>query len=996
MELATSPHSHEPESLRFHDLMHFLVHEILVVSSDYDAYVLEEDGHLGERLFSAYAELSLSSPRITHVPSAREALELLATRRFDLVITVVRLEDTDAAGLAKSVKEAYPDLPVVLLAFDEADLDHFPQGQPPSTIDRVFLWTGDAQILVAAIKLIEDARNVAVDARAGVQVIIVVEDQLRRYSSFLSLLYTELLRQSRSLVAEGQNVLHRITRMRARPRVLLATSFEGALDCYREFQDNVLAVISDLRFPRDGAEDPEAGFELVKRIRAETPEVPILLQSAQPESEVRARALGVWYAHKTSTTLLEQIRGFLKEALGFGDFVFRLPDYTEIARARDLYELSRLLRTVPEASLEYHGSHNHFSIWLNARGKFALARQVRPRSVSDFKNNEEIRRYLLDLLERELAHEQDGLIADYTAESSGPERRLVRLGGGSIGGKGRGLAFVNSMLARRQLRRRFPGIEIRVPRTIALGAEEFDRFLEDNAWTRESLLGADERAITARFLEGQMRDSTLKDLKRLFQDFHGPVAVRSSSLLEDSRSQPFAGIYATILLPNNDPDPQVRLRELRQAIKAVYASTFSRDAQSYFSGAPHSLEEEKMAVLIQEVVGRNYGERFYPQVSGVAQSHNYYPVGPQRAEDGVCMLALGLGHAVVTGGRSLRFSPACPAVLPQFASPRDFLRGSQSSFYALDLTRPTVDYHGGPESSLGLYGLDAAEADGSLSHMGSVYCAEDDAIRDTLNLSGPRVLTFNNILKWNEVPLADTLRQLLQMFRQWMGGHVEIEFAMNLDGEEGEDGRMPILYLLQVRPMATLEYVTDPCDPGTYPRPALLCRTSRALGHGRIDGIRDVVYVKRIAMDAYVTRGVAQQVGRLAEGLRHERAPFLLVGPGRWGTQDPALGIPVEWSQIAGVRAIVETAAEGRAVEPSQGTHFLQNITSLRIGYLTVGRAKSDGEDFFDRDWLDAQRALSETEAVRHVRLAQPLKIFLDGHRGRALVVKPEPPAAEA
>ncbi len=996
MELATSHRSHEPESLRFHDLMHFLVHEILVVSSDYDAYVLEEDGHLGERLFSAYAELSLSSPRITHVPSARQALELLAVRRFDLVITVAHLEDADAAGLARALKEAHPALPVVLLAFDEADLKHFPQGKPPAPIDHVFLWTGDAQILVAAIKLIEDARNVAEDARSGVQVIIVVEDQLRRYSSFLSLLYTELLRQSRSLVAEGQNILHRITRMRARPRVLLATCFEAALDCYRRYQDNVLAVITDLRFPREGAEDPEAGFELVKRIRAETPDVPILLQSAQPDSEARARALGVWYAHKNSTTLLDQIRGFLKEALGFGDFVFRLPDDTEIARARDLYELCRVLRTVPEASVEFHGLHNHFSIWLNARGKFALARQVRPRSVSDFKNMEEMRRYLLDLLERELAHEQDGLIADFAAERSGPERRLVRLGGGSIGGKGRGLAFVNSMLARRQLRHRFPGIEIRVPRTIALGADEFDRFLEDNAWTRESLIGADEGAITGRFLEGQMRDSTLKDLKLLFQDFHGPVAVRSSSLLEDSRFQPFAGIYATILLPNNDADPQVRLRELRQAIKAVYASTFSRDAQTYFSGAPHSLEEEKMAVVIQEVVGRNYGDRFYPQISGVAQSYNYYPVGPQQVEDGVCMLALGLGHGVVSGGRSLRFSPACPGVLPQFASPRDFLRGSQCSFYALDLTRSTVDYRGGPESSLGLYGLDVAEADGSLAHMGSVYCAQDDAIRDMLSLPGPRVLTFNNILKWNEVPLAETMRQILQMFRQWMGGHVEIEFAMNLDGEEGEAGRLPILYLLQVRPMATLEYVTDPCDPGFYARPAILCRTSRALGHGRIDGIRDVIYVKRFALDAYLTRGVAQQVGRLAEGLRHEGAPFLLIGPGRWGTQDPALGIPVEWAQIAGARAIVETAAEGRSVEPSQGTHFLQNITSQRIGYLTVGPAQGEGEEFLDREWLDAQCAHRETDAVRHVRLTHPLKIFLDGHRGRALILKPEPPTAEA
>ncbi len=1000
MDRSPAPVPHEPESLRFHDLMHFLVHEILVVSSDYDAYVLEEDGHLGERLFSAYAELSLSSPRITHVPSAREAMIVLSQRRFEVVLTVIRVEDTDATGLARMVKEKHPDMPVVLLAFDEADLNHFPGGRPPEILDHVFLWTGDAQILVAAIKLIEDRRNAVPDVTAGVQVIIVVEDQLRRYSSFLTLLYTELLRQSRSLVAEGQNVLHRITRMRARPRVLLATSYEQAIEWYERFRERVLAVITDLRFPRRGVEDPEAGFDLITRIRADKAEVPILLQSAQPDAEARACALGAWYAHKNSTTLLEQIRAFLKETLGFGDFVFRLPDYTEVGRARDLYELCRVLRVIPESSVEFHASRNHFSLWLNARGKFALARRVRPRSVSEFKSIEEIRQYLLDALERELTHEQDGLIVDFAAARTGPERRLVRLGGGSIGGKGRGIAFVNSVLVRRDLTRRFPGIEIRVPRTIALGTEVFDRFLEDNACSPKSLIGMEPDEITARFLEGQLRDSTLQDLRTLWQDFHGPVAVRSSSLLEDSRFQPFAGIYSTVLLPNNSPDPQLRVRELRQAIKAVYASTFSRSAQSYFSSSPHAIEEEKMAVVVQQVVGRDYGERFYPHVSGVAQSYNYYPVGPQRAEDGVCLLALGLGHGVVSGGRSLRFSPACPGVLPQYATPREFLRSSQNRFYALDLTRNTVDYREGPESSLGVFGLETAETDGSLAHVGSVYCAEDDAIRDNLSLPGPRVLTFNNILKWNAIPLAETMAGLLDLFRRWMGGHVEIEFAMNLDADEGEagpDGRpLPHLYLLQVRPMATVEYQSDPCDVGAYAPESVLCRTGRSLGHGRIDGIRDVVYVRNQKMDAFVTRGVAQQVGELSDSLRKDGAPFLLIGPGRWGTNDPALGIPVDWSQIQGARTIIETAMEGRSVEASQGTHFLQNITSLRIGYLTVtktGRAgDAPGEEYFDRAWLDAQPARKELAAVRHVRLPAPLRVILDGHRGRAVILKPDLP----
>ena len=985
--MTKSPHpSREPWFLRFHDLMRFMVREVLVVSPAYDAFIMEEDGRLEDRLVSVYTEHSLSLvPRITHVSTARRCLEVLEEARFDMVITVVRLEDADAGELSRQIKQRHPGLPVVLLAFDEADVTRLPA--LPATIDRTFLWTGDAQMLIAAIKLVEDARNVAADTNsAGVQVIIVVEDSMRRYSTFLALLYNELMSQSRSLIAEGLNPLHRLMRMRARPKILLTTTYEEALGCYRRFHENVLAVISDVRFPRAGIEDPEAGFELARAVRATDADLPLMLQSAEPELEARVLELSAWYANKNSATLLEQIRQFLKEALGFGDFVFRLPDRTEVGVAHDLYELRQQLVTLPVESLEFHASRNHFSMWLRARGMFELAGAVKPRTVGEFEGLDNLRQYLLDVLQQQFSLEQEGVITDYSPKQSGTARQLVRVGHGSIGGKGRGIAFVNAMLARHDLHERFAELDIKIPKTVVVGADEFDRFLEENALSRESLLAMDQAQVLDRFLEGQLRENLLADLESVFRDLTGPLAVRSSSLLEDSRFQPFAGIYATYILPNNHPDPKIRSRELRQAIKAVYASTFSRDARSYFSGIAYSVEEEKMAVVVQELVGIDYGERFYPHLSGVAQSHNYYPVGGQRAEDGVALIVLGLGHAVASGGVSLRVCPRFPEKLPQFATPRDFFKASQTSFFALDLTRQVVDFRAVPEASLGSYDLATAGGDGSLALVGSVYDASDDVIRDNPQVSGPSVVTFNNILKWNELPVAEALTELLQVFRKGMGGDVELEFAANFPAPGRDLDARSCLYVLQVRPMATAEFQGDVQGPADLDEELVFARTQRALGHGRIDAVRDVVYVKPMVMDATRTPAVAREVGSLTAPLQKEGTPFMLIGPGRWGTADPGLGIPVEWAQIAGARVIIETPADSRPIEPSQGTHFLQNITYLRMGYLTV--ASGLRNEYLDLAWLDAQAALAESQNVRHVRLAAPMTTYLDGRHGHALVVK--------
>jgi CheY-like chemotaxis protein len=965
--------------------MPFRVREILLVSSPYDAFILEEDGRLTERLFVEYSELNLTAaPRITHVSTGARAMELILSRRFDLVITMVRLEDVDVRAFGRRVKEQNPQLPIVLLSLHESDLRHYSAKLDPSAIDGVFVWTGDARILLAVIKLIEDKKNVEHDTRTGdVRVIVVVEDSIRHYSSFLSLLYGELMKQSASLIAEGVNEAHKLMRMRARPKIVLATTFEEASARLDQLFDYVLAVISDVRFRRGGREDPSAGFELVRRVRAKDPDLPILLQSSEAQSERLAAELGVLFIHKNSKTLGRQIRGFLRESLGFGEFIFRLPDRTEVGRSRDMFEMERVLATVPAPSLEYHASRNHFSIWFVARSMFHLAELLRSRTIREFGDIEAVRAYLLDVIHEARIHEHEGMITDFSVRQHDSESLFVRVGKGSIGGKARGIAFVNSLLARHGMR--LAGIDVRTPRTVAIGTDEFERFMEDNGLVEEVHRLTNDRDIILRFFEGRLSDTLERDLEVAFRDITGPFAVRSSSLLEDAQFQPFAGIYATYMLPNNHPNPEVRLDEVRRAIKAVYASTFSKNARSYFAGTPHSVEDEKMGVIIEEVVGRPHGPRFYPHVSGVALSYNFYPVGYQRSEDGLALVALGLGQIVVLGGKVLQFSLSTPGASLQFSTPADFLRDSQSSFYALDLATPIVDFVSSPEASLRLWDLSAAEDDGALALVGSVYSAQDDQIRDTLRGPGPRLVTFNNILKWNAVPLVPALRDLLRIVRQGMGCPVEIEFALDM----GDSKSPPCLYVLQVRPQAA-QLVHTPLDAESFEAEDILCKTSRSLGHGVIGDVRDIVYVKGQYLDPRAGLTIAAEVGEMNAELEAAHAPYLLVGPGRWGSSDARLGIPAGWAQIAGARVIVETPVDGRTVEPSQGSHFFHNITSLQIGYLTLnGHPSSNPEgDQLDTLWLDRQPSHRETTHVRHIRLEQPLHIVLDGKLSTATVLK--------
>ncbi|MEQ9503862.1 MAG: PEP/pyruvate-binding domain-containing protein [Deltaproteobacteria bacterium] len=957
-----------------HDLIPFRVREVLLVASPYDAFTLEEDAGIADQLLERYSELRLTaSPRITFVASGAHALAMIEQRSFDLVITMSRIGDVEAWSLGRRIKAMEPELAVVLLGFREAEFMRM--REDADIFDGVFVWTGDAAIVLAIIKLVEDAKNVAHDTEAGaVSVILVVEDSVRRYSSFLMLFYEELLKQSASLVEEGLNRRHKVMRMRGRPKILLATSYEDAVECIDRYADHLLALVSDVRYSRDGEEDSEAGYRLVEYVRERISELPVLLQSAERSVQTRAEALETSWADKNSTELPRRVSQFFRESLGFGPFVFRLPDRTIVGQAANVYEMEQALLTVPEASIEFHAAHHHFSRWLRARNMLQLARRVRPVSIESSGGVDAFRRDLRKMLRDAYAEESAALITDYSEREAWFDSPFLRLGSGSIGGKARGVAFLNALIKRRGLSERFDGLRIRTPRTIAIGTDVFDRFMESNA-LYPVVAEATQSQIVERFLQGQFDAELLTDLRSVLSELRGPIAVRSSSLLEDAQFQPFAGIYETCLLPNAHPNPAVRFEHFLAAIKRVYASTFSTNARAYLEGTPYAVEEEKMGVVIQEVVGQRYGPRFYPTISGVGLSYNYYPVSDQRAEEGLVMLALGLGRAVVSGGRVLQFSPKSPGQLPQFPSPRDALALSQKKFFAIDMEQ--TEFQPDPEGTLVELPIEDAEADGTLALAASVYDGANDILRDSLRDKGPRVITFSNLLKWNAFPLAEALDEILTATRDGMGSPVEIEFAVDVP-----EGWSPELNLLQVRPQVT-HANTGGVD--TIPEDGLWIRSAQALGNGVVRELRDVVYVRPGAtVDRNTSQIIADRVGALNRELS-ERG-YVLVGPGRWGTSDTSLGVAVAWGQISNAKVIVETPFDDRSVEPSQGSHFFHNIASLGIGYITVARL--DDTALYDVDWLEAQPAVYEDEYLRHVALEGSCTAYLDGRHSRAAVTK--------
>jgi len=971
----------------FENLMPFRVQNILLVSSLYDSFILREDGRLNELLIDESLELNLRQiPGITHVSSCAEALDLASSNpQFNLIVTNLTVGDMDAAQLAREVRRNGLDVPVVVLGYDYREIKSFVARNPVTDIDRVFLWQGTARILIAIVKYVEDKRNVLHDTRAmGVPVLLVVEDNIRYYSSFLPVIYTELIKQSRRVIQEGINVAHKLVRMQARPKILLSSNFEDAAQLVQEYRDYIFGLVSDVEFPWDGKLSPEAGFELARMVKSLTPDVPVVLQTSRTEFRPRAQAEGYSFLRKRSPTLLKDLRRILTDHFGFGDFVFRMPDQHEVGRAKDLTELEETLQTLPADSLMYHAQRNHFSHWLMARTEFALAAKLRPRKVSDFNGPEHLRRDLIESINEYRREQNEVLIGDFKPDTFKPsDSSFLRIGSGSLGGKARGLAFVRHLLRTRRITRRFPGVRISVPPAVVIATDLFDQFLAENNLGDFALHCDDGNEIQQRFLDAALPVPLQEDLKAFLSEVDYPLAIRSSSLLEDSQYQPFTGVYETFMLGNQQSSLQARLDELSEAIKRVYASTFSQHAKAYVRATPYRLEEEKMAVILQQVVGTVHGSRFYPDFSGVVRSHNFYPVEPMTFADGIAAVALGLGRTVVDGGKCLSFCPRYPRNLLQFSSVEDILANTQTEFCALELD-------GGAPTSAGpghlrevRFGLGVAEGDGTLHAVASTYSADNHAVYDGLSRPGARVVTFAPMLKHGIFPLAAILELLVRAGEDALGNPVEIEFAVRLPRAEepAEFG------FLQIRPL-TLARDNQDLTIDAVESSQLICKSTKVLGNGRIENLQDIVVVDSHRFERSRSQEVARAVAHFNATLSAENRPYLLIGVGRWGSNDPWLGIPVEWDEISGARAIIEAGFHDFRITPSQGSHFFQNLTAFQVGYFTVNPDADEGS--VDWQWLAEQPAVKEQGCVRHLQFATPLRVIMNSRTSQGVIFKPE------
>ena len=978
-------YAYDPQSRGFHHLMARRVRTILMVSNPYESFSMSRDYSLTQDIYGASQLLHLQNvPQIVTALSGKEGLSILETERFDLVLVSANLPDMDTPDFGRQVKAAQAGLPVVMVVFDGSWFDETYRGTEPEGIDRIFAWRGSAGVLLSIMKLVEDSQNVDRDLGiASIGTILVIEDAVEHYSLILPHLYTMLMQRTFMLVPEGINESDRQVRTRVRPKVLLARTFGEASALFEKYETSLVGIISDLHTFRDDRADPETGLRFLRTVAARAPGIPILVQSSEPNTAEVAVSVGAHCLNKRGSNLRAGIEQFVLEDIGFGDFEFRMPDGTMVKRVANMWEMEQVLHAVPDESLEFHAGRNDLSHWFRALGELTLAAVLRPITIADFPTVNALKEYLINAISIARREKYRGTIADFRPPEFDPEYPFLVLGRGSLGGKGRGLAFVFRQLSQWSKDDRIQGIKMRLPRTLVIGADESDTFLRDNRIDVRSFGGVGDDDILRRFAHCQL-DRRLRESLELYVKRVGvPLAVRSSGLLEDSHRQPLAGLYATYMLPNNHPDLEVRLNHLATAVKMVYASAYLERPRRYLDAIGHDLTETRMAVIVQEVAGHRYGRYFYPAISGVAQSHNYYPVFQMKPEDGVATIALGLGKQVVEGGDAVRFCPRYPQVLPQFRSPAEVMRVAQREFFALDLERGEADLLGGPDATLARLPLSQAEADGTLALAGSVVAADEDRIYDGLGRRGSRVVTFARILKHNVFPLCDILNELFEACRRDVGFAVEIEFAVDLDTDPS---RTPEFYFLQMRPLVALR---ERCDiaSDSIPPDKLLCRSERVLGNGRIEGLRDIVYVDSAKFDRGRSAEVASVVAEINERLTRERRHYVLMGPGRWGSFDPWIGIPVAWHQISWARVIVEVPAKDLPMEPSQGTHFFHNMTSAGIGYFSLG--ESNEKEFVRWELLDALPGEEIGLGVKHVRLTHPLSVRMDGQTQQGLIWLP-------
>ncbi len=974
--------SYESKFQKFDSLMKFRVKHILLVSSSYDSYVLEEDGQLTDLIYNEYFELNLTvTPHVIRASTPEEAYEILKEQNVDLIIIFKRVADIDVSLFGKTVKDEFPELPIIMLAYHERELHKMMTDDYLSVIDQTFVWTGDVKILLSIIKLVEDWRNVEHDTKlVGVRVIIIVEDSSKFYSSYLPLLYKEIMSQTRALMVEGLNISHKILRNRARPKILLAQNYEQGLELFKKYRKYILAVISDFRFKINNELDELAGIKLVQQMQSEYPELPILMQSSGDKNREIATQHNLGFISKRSPKLHLELREFIKANFGFGDFVFIDPATNKpIARVADFRSMEKALRTIPEESLLYHAHRNHFSNWLMARTEFDLADMLRPKKATEFDSTELLRNYLITTF-RNFRHEnQRGEITDFSRQQFDIQNEFVRIGGGSLGGKGRGLAYVNALLSQYKLHDFFEEVKINVPPSIILGTDVFDNFMEQNNLMEFALSPHSDEETLAEFLKAKIPNDIIADLDALLEVVDYPLAVRSSSMLEDSHLQTFAGVYETHMLPNCNSSKRVRRKQLGQAIKSIYASTYMENAKAYHDAADNRLEEEKMGVIIQKAVGTKYNNRFYPSFSGVALSYNYYSLENIAPDDGVVYVALGFGKTIVEGMNCLRLSPSYPNNLPQFSTVRDMLANSQKEFFAISLDSESS---GKPIESDGLIKLNVSdvESDGTLYPICSTYSVENNRVYEGSSHDGVRLITFAPILKSKIFPLTDIVKFLLQLGSQGLNCPVEIEFAVQLY----DDKNIPDeFYFLQIRPMIK-EAQFEAVDLDIVEEDRIIGRSDKTLGNFIRNNIFDIIIVDPKTFDRAKTVTIASEVGKFNEVLLEEDKPYLLIGPGRWGTTERWLGIPTAWNQICGASVIMESAYGDFAPDPSFGTHFFQNLTSFQTGYFTVNEQARNG--FINFDYIMSQKIVDRSEYVCHIRLEKPLEIHIDGRIGCGVI----------
>ena len=968
----------------FANLMNKRIYNVLLIATKYDSFMLEDDGRVDEQIFNEYTSLSLRyPPRFTQVTTEEEALNELKNRNFELIICMPNMDNRDIFAAASEIKVHYPNIPIVVLTPFSKEVSKRIANEDLSAIDYVFSWLGNSELLLAIIKLIEDKMNAPDDtASVGVQIILLVEDSIRFYSSALPHLYKFVLEQSQMFAKEALNDHQRTLRMRGRPKIKLARNYEEAVRIFDQYRDNMLGIISDMSFMHNGVKDPYAGYKFGQYVRKTGLIIPFVLESSEASNHVYAKELNASFIDKNSKSYPQDLKKKIMQRFGFGDFVILNPHTKEeIMRIKDLKDLQKKVFQIPDDSLVYHLSRNHFSRFFYSRAMFPPAEVLKHVDVSDYKDMDEARKLIFDLIVQYRRMKNTGVVAVYQKDRFDEYSNFARIGDGSLGGKGRGLAFIGAMV------KRYPKLEsdnfaVNIPKTVVICTDIFDEFMETNELYPVALGDADDETILRYFLRASLPSRLIEDLMAFFDVVKSPIAVRSSSLLEDSHYQPFAGIYSTYMVPKIEEKYDM-LRTVSDAIKAVYASVFYKDSKAYMTATSNLIDQEKMAIVLQEVVGSRYNDHFYPTMSGVARSLNFYPIGNEKAEDGIANIALGLGKYIVDGGQTLRFSPRHPHSILQMSTMDFALRETQTRFYALDLKNMAETFSVDDAFNLVKLGLKDADAEGSLKYIVSTYDPYDQIIRDGYYPGGRKILSFVNILQHDVFPLADTLEQILRIGQQEMGRPVEIEFAVNMDPS---DHTRATFYLLQIRPIVDNKEIMDE-DLSLVKNEETILSSTSVLGHGIVGDVQDIIYVKTGAFNSSNNQLIAYEIEKMNRSFTDQEKGYVLVGPGRWGSSDSWLGIPVKWPHISNARVIVECGLENYRVDPSQGTHFFQNLTSFGVGYFTVNPFKGDG--WFDEAFLNAQPAVEETEYLRHVHFDAPITIKMDGKKSLGVVLKP-------